>query len=219
MAKHQKRPQVIPETPPTASVDAISTATKNISKDEWLDWALAFAQGELERGMLAEREYWRLALKQFLMAQGPGVSGDPEAMTLASDAQLRQTQQAFQRMIRSIMEGQTYHLGVYTLEVWISVRDERPWLIEQFDVGALPDEVQAQYTFARLLDRVSRDLLDEGYQGPLIRSCPAPQRRRKELCGRWFVGRPNRLYCSPHCQNRATTRASRARRQQSTSAS
>lgn len=47
-----------------------------------------------------------------------------------------------------------------------------------------------------------------GEAGDRVRICTAPKRTARgpaEPCGRLFVGRPNRLYCSTPCGNRATT--------------
>jgi hypothetical protein len=209
---HGEEAQVIQEERYTAHIAEVADATQNVSKRDWLDWALDFAYEDLEHLKPDKREYWRRGLKQFLMAQGPGVAGDPD-VELASDLQMKIIQARFVDMIQHILAGRPVELGTYMLDVRISVHHGRPWLIEHVDLGALPDEGQVPYAFARVLDRVSRDLLDEGYEGPFIKVCPAPKPRRKELCGRWFIGRPNRMYCSPHCQNRATTRASRARHQ------
>jgi hypothetical protein len=210
MARHRKQSHITEEAPLTASIDDVSSATKNATRGEWLDWAMAFAQANLDRLMPGRRHDLRRQLKQFLMAQGPGVSGSPE-VPLPSEAQLRTAQRAFAEMIESILVGKAVHLGYYALEVRVSVRDGIPSLIEFLDIGALPDEGQAQYAFARLLSRVGRDFCDAGYEGPLIKACRAPKPRRKEPCGKWFVGRPNQRFCSPHCQNRAGSRASRAR--------
>ena len=49
--------------------------------------------------------------------------------------------------------------------------------------------------------------------GHLVKRCEAPKSRKKsDTCSIIFLARrPNQVYCSSNCQNRATTRTSRAR--------
>jgi hypothetical protein len=174
-----------------------------------LQWAVQFAQEPLDQLSPGRWYDLRRDLKGFL-SWGPGISG-PD-VELPTDQEIREIQQDFREIIAKVWRGESVWIGRYDTEIYLMPIKGKLHLIEDKQLITLSDPRQARYVFALLLDHVGRDFREAGYDGPIIKACraPKPRVRTGEDCGRWFVGRPNQVYCSPLCQNRASTRSFRA---------
>jgi hypothetical protein len=194
------------------------------AKGPRLAWAVDFAQERLEQlppGRLLDLQHDLLIFLKYgsglwprvgvitLGRQGP--RRETHQFTLPTEDDLHATQTAWVRMITMMLDGGEGTLGDYQVHLDFSGGNGRATVRESLKPASVPDE--ATYALARLLLELDHDLREAGYQGPLIKACPAPKVRgaAEDLCGRWFVGRPNQRYCSSQCQNRAATRATRTR--------
>jgi hypothetical protein len=202
------------------------------AKGSRLAWAVDFAQERLDQlppGRLLDLDLELLIFLKYgsglwprggvirLERQGPGGPvvrrriGETQQFTRPTEDDLRATQTAWVRMITMMLDSGEGTLGDYQVHLDFSGGDGRATVREYLKPASVPHE--ATYALARLLLELDHDLREAGYQGPLIKACPAPKIRgaAEDPCGRWFVGRPNQRYCSSQCQNRAATRATRAR--------
>jgi len=175
-----------------------------------LEWAINFIQEDLQAAGPGRRADLRRELTVFTRAWD--VSRDdewtPEGVRFFSEEELEKTQLHFRAFLNELLDGGHVVLPyrgtlriVYGAGIPGTVLKERPWIIRELN-GGMPDLARLQ--LAELVG-------DEDM--PLVRICGAPKARgHGERCGRLFVGRPNQVYCTALCQNRATTRAVRARR-------
>jgi hypothetical protein len=203
--------------------DAVNAATQiaatpDRNRWKWLEWALAFAQEDL--GSLSTQEWEKRAklLAAFLARYGHGLSssasavGKPLETLLPSVEEIRYAQQEMAQILHSFARDERLDILSYQVRVFIRLYDGIPKLFQdehqRYNL-AVPDE--ARLAFATLLSRVGVDVMKprEGEAPGGLRRCPAPAPRQQEPCGKWFIGRPNREYCSPLCQNRAGTRRAR----------
>ena len=138
--------------------------------------------------------------------------GEPLQVRLPSTEEVRQAQHDMAQILHGFAEGKPLDILNYHVRVTIGLYDGVPKLFldehQRYDL-AVPAE--ARLAFATLLSRVGVDVMEatEGEAAGRLRRCPAPAPRQQEPCGKWFIGRPNRQYCSPVCQNRAGTRRAR----------
>lgn len=204
--------------PWTTPLDTVIKAGENHNQGQWLEWALAFAQEDLSA--LSSQE-WRAratVLAAFLATHGHGLSssaeavGEPSQTRLPSVEEVRQAQQDMARILDSFVKGETFDILDYHVRVFIGLYDGIPKLFrDEHQRYNLSVSVEACLAFATLLSRVGVAAMErtEGEAAGMLRQCPAPAPRQHEPCGVWFIGRPNRQYCSPLCQNRAGTRRAR----------
>jgi hypothetical protein len=190
-----------------------------LGKRRRLIWAVHFAQEPLDQLSPGRLYDLRLELTAFLTWGGgrPGVGFDEYLLVTEDD--LRATQAEFAHIIAGVLQVQTIPIGEFPVKMQLGANKGRVSLSETLNLNMVPVALQARYGLARALGDVDRDLMEAGYGGPIIKACPAPKVRGKgeEKCGRWFIGRPNQVYCSGQCQNRAATRATRARASAETS--
>jgi hypothetical protein len=200
------------------SPDTVIKAGEGRDPRQWLEWTLAFAQEDLSA--LSPQE-WRAratTLAAFLATHGHGLSssaeavGEPLQTCLPSAEEVRQVQHGMAQILHSFVKGETFDILNYHVRVFIGLYDGIPKLFhdehQRYDLSA---SAEACLAFATLLSRVGVKAVEdtEGEAEGLLRQCPAPAPRQHEPCGTWFIGRPNRQYCSPLCQNRAGTRRAR----------
>ena len=182
-----------------------------------VEWAVRYAQEELDRlspGQLLDR---RLELKAFLGYAPPlGISSRDGVVELPTDETMEAVRQAFATDIADVRRGENVDLGRYTMTtslIWAQRSRSpqlQPCLVQIPDLIDQPEVYQARYGLARLIDELYRE-------GRMIKECPAPKPRSgpHERCSRLFVGRPNQMYCSQACRNLANTRGRRAKQPQS----
>jgi hypothetical protein len=187
-----------------APFDDVMDAGARLGRDrrERLAWAVQFAQEELNalpRGRLADL---RMELTG-LLGYGHGLSGRPD-IELFSEEEMHETQNEFADIIARLLQNRYVEIGTYTTKVSVMVDERGPHLLTNMETMDMPRRAQAVFVLGLWL----------GDHADLVKTCPAPKPRRapEEACGTWFVGRPNQVYCSPLCQNRATTRAVRKKR-------
>jgi hypothetical protein len=198
--------------------DAVIATTHGRSGRQWLEWALTFAQEDLSYLSTQEWRARATTLAAFLCVHGHGLSssaeaaGEPLQTRLPSVEEVRDAQHDMAQILRSFAAGKPLDVLKYQVRVTIGLYDGIPKLFrdehQRYDL-AVPAE--ACLAFAQLLSRVAVDIMDknEGEAAGMLRQCPAPAPRQQAPCGTWFIGRPNRQYCSPLCQNRAGTRRAR----------
>jgi hypothetical protein len=188
-----------------------------LGKRQRLAWAVELAQESLEQlspGRLYDR---RLELTAFLAWGGGRLFVGPYYyydVALCTKEEVKDAQEEFIRILTGIVSGEEIAVGEYTLRLTLRRAGNcRVSLREGLDLNEVKVREQAAYGLARVLAEIDHDMSDAGDAGPMVRVCPAPKPRARggEVCGRWFVGRPNQVYCSSQCQNRAATRATRSR--------
>jgi hypothetical protein len=194
-----------------------------------LTWAVDFAQEDIEQLSPGRLYDLQCELRTFLLFGGGSLPTSSGEYPLPTKEDLRATQTAWVQMITMLLEGREQEtLGVYHVRVFFGGRHGRPSVMEVLQHASIPE--QARYALGQLLRESEQDRIEAAHhfpgestigellrplepEGPLIKACPAAKVRgsAQDTCGRWFVGRPNQRYCSPQCQNRAATRATRAR--------
>jgi hypothetical protein len=184
-----------------------------LKKRDRLGWAVSLAQEPLAQCSPGRMYDLRIELAAFLAYGGGWRFGGDGDMPLPTIEELHAAQGEFTPIIGGVVQGESRTLGPYPATMHIRAQNGRATVRELLDLKQVSLPLQAGYALGRLLGELDRDLMAAGYLGPVIKVCPAPQARgtAAEPCGRWFVGRPNQVYCSSQCQNRAATRATRAR--------
>jgi hypothetical protein len=166
-------------------------------------WAVDFAQTDLDAlssGRLHDLaveliafEYW--GGKDMLGQHGLGFAYIP------GKEDLRIVQEEFCSIFHRCFHSKGFSLGQFEMSLFVIPA-----------VGRVVKHVNSRTTqgHQHAIALLTLAMLFDTYL-PLLKECPAPKPRSRkgETCGRWFVGRPNQTYCSPLCQNRATTRSAR----------
>jgi hypothetical protein len=191
--------------------DVLKKAEAVYSARQRLEWAVDYAQENITGLLVDERragrcEDLRKELRMYL-ASVVGLGARDNMVELPSDDEMREIRQALHEMVEAFLAGRRFTIGEYYTRPELIEFPDGPRLIEtgKYD---MPRPSLARYILAGAIAEMAR-------QGLRIKTCHAPKPRRPEgeVCGRWFVGTAKKQYCSPHCQNRAGTRASRRRRQ------
>ena len=197
-----------PETKYASREDVLKRAAAVYPERKRVEWAVAYAQEDLEAMRPGRREDVRQELQMYL-ASVVGLGSYDGMVELPTDEEMREIRQALDEIVQSVLDKRPVHIGQYhaTLELIPMTDEGRPYLLNSGQHAMQKVEL-ARYALATMIAK----LWAEGHR---IKCCPAMKPRAKagELCGRWFVGRPNQRFCSPRCQNRAGTRASRKNRE------
>jgi hypothetical protein len=198
----------------TIDIDSLMCARAQLTDPRTrLSWAVVFAQAWLERPskedlrrLSATRDVHgiRVMLKAFTDWAGGTAAERRKGISLFTDDEMRTTQQRFRRILEEYLEHQTASIGRFYVELRVITINGRPYLIQDNGALDLPPVDRAVFALGLLLHE---------HTDPL-RVCRAPKYRGNEgeTCGRWLVGRPDRIYCSDTCRNRATTRHSRQKK-------
>lgn len=199
------------QLPPENFPDEIRAIMARLNTDrERLEWAVDFAQEDIKgltRGRLADLMLEWLVFGLLGGARHQVTIGDVTLYEVTK-AQLLHAQKAFARILEDLLQRGESGIGRFSVYLIVGVDQGNPYhFAEVSGAGANRDDEEHDL---EALARFSLGLLLVG-QSHLVKSCPAPalRSRKGELCGRWFVGRPNQTYCTSICQNRATTRTSR----------
>jgi hypothetical protein len=179
-----------------------------------MEWAAAFAQEDLETlspGRLTDVWFEMTAFQLWGGHHFEGAGGIELTDLKRPDViPLQRVQQEFRRIFASVIARKDFDIPPFVVRMsyWYAFEPSLTKTVTPLTGEGDPDKRFALAVFALAL------LLDD--YGKLIKTCPAPKLRSRtgEVCGRWFIGRPNQTYCSPLCQNRATTRASRQKQRQ-----
>jgi hypothetical protein len=167
-------------------------------------WAVDFAQVPLAK--LSPEKFYevRVALTAFA-GWAAGTVAERKQVLLFTDEEVRGTQRRFERIVKEYIEHQTADLGKFGhVRLRVITIDGRMTLITNVGAHDLLPVDRAVFALGLLLD---------GHTDcPKVCPAPRPWGDKGEQCNRWFVGRPDQLYCSPICRNRATTRASRQKK-------
>jgi hypothetical protein len=144
----------------------------------------------------------RLELETFVRGGRVESQPHPSNLPLPSEKEGREILHRFYRILEKVVARERVFLDSFTVQgelAWL------PWagrfsLDERFAGGWVPAAVKT----------LSQLIVEHGH---LVRVCRAPGlvAAGKDICGTWFVAdRPRRIYCSPQCTSRATTKAYRA---------
>jgi hypothetical protein len=197
-----------PETKYASREDVLKRAAAIYPERKRVEWAVAYAQEDLEAMRPGRREDLRQELQMYL-ASVVGLGSYDGMVELPTDEEMREIRQTLDEIVQSVLDKRPVHIGQYhaTLELVPMTDEGRPYLLNSGQHAMQKVEL-ARYALATMIAK----LWAEGHR---IKCCPAlkPRAKAGELCGRWFVGRPNQRFCSPRCQNRAGTRASRKNRE------
>jgi hypothetical protein len=182
--------------------------------DSNLKWALKFVQIDFDN--LTSGEYLDLQIDVNALCGGGIILGGVPPSHIWPDERLLELQVEILEAIRTFVREGFVEIDVKPMKMRAAVtevtrtkageyRDIPPekysYLYEIFSSNMSPIE-QGVMKIVRALGRI----------GHLLKECHAPRPRgaKEDLkCGRLFIGRKNRTYCSPACQNRATTHANR----------
>jgi hypothetical protein len=196
-----------PEAKYASCEDVLKRAVAVYPERKRVEWAVAYAQEDLGAMRPGRREDVRQELRMYL-ASVVGLGSRDNMVELPTDEEMEEIRQALHEIVQSVLEKRPVPIGQYhaTLELIPMTDEGRPYLLNSGQHAMQKVEL-ARYALATLIAK----LWAEGHR---IKCCPAlkPRAKAGELCGRWFVGRPNQRFCSPRCQNRAGTRESRESR-------
>jgi hypothetical protein len=188
--------------------DVLKRAAEVYPERKRIEWAVDYAQEDLEAMRPGRREDVRQELKMYL-ASVVGLGSYDDKVELPSDEEMRDIREALHEIVQSVLDEHPVHIGQYhaTLEL-IPMNDAGRPILYNTGQHAMTNVELARYALATMIAQ----LWVEGHR---IKCCPAlkPRAKAGELCGRWFVGRRNQRFCSPRCQNRAGTRVSRKNRE------
>ena len=190
---------------PVTEIDEIEkTKAKLGDKADRLAWALDFAQenlGEASPGWWTDAQ---LTLAALTRAGGRTRGSQSEVLTRE---EIQGVQRRFARYVGEWISKRRVRLGRSTQELWIEL-ETGPGGEEE---AALRFDLKLPKAYSP--DRVAFELaLLLMPNGSMVKVCQAPKAWGKgEKCSRWFLGRPNRRYCSLTCQSRAGARLARGR--------
>ena len=205
---------------------------RGMDEQDWVERILEFAQTDLGSLPMAQQRMLALRLNTFLWLHGYPWSGTAELLgaptlegpmawgptkaPLPSVEELYQGQYVIKKMLESFAHGEQHDIHSYDVKISITLRNGVPMLSQdkhEHSDASFPSRLRL--SFAKALRQIGYEALQvaQGEPPPVLRRCPAPAPRRQEPCGKWFVGRPNRQYCSPLCKNRAGTRRVRQRQE------
>jgi CGNR zinc finger len=167
--------------------------------DEHLQWALDFAQKQLNALGVGDWYNTRLELWAFSY---PGPAGFPFSRPLPVSLNMFSTESDTRNAQAELKEALRKYGSQQNLDVRLQTHYCCTFLPTKqggfrgcwgsYVDGYVP---KAQKRFFDLL----------ALRGDRLKRCPAA------ACGRWFVGRPNKKFCSPQCQNRTNVRRFRAK--------
>lgn len=196
---------------------------------EWLAWILRFAQTPFHQHSPTAIEEARAVFLAFLQSpRGPGLDFSGHPLGLPSDPNVSyemrtglspsvddigEVHRILREAIEHILTKTPCDFGRHTVHDRLTTRMGVPWIGDDYAVTAEPFPIQVRWSFARLINYLSRAWIDRErtHSQPYIRECPAPIPRQQGICGTWFVGRGDQTYCSAACQNRGSTKQSRTR--------
>lgn len=173
--------------------DRLDTDRKRI---EWVVEVAQIPYGSLSTGQTLDRS---IELNAFMQWSG-GLWRDPGDVKLDmtnGKISFWSVQQEFARIIGAIVAGESVSVGSFKVDLKYSNGYLSKTMLNDDSHGAK----LAAFALGLLLDEF----------GSLIKSCPAPKPRSDEPCNKWFVGRPDQVYCSTQCQVRVGSRATRKR--------
>lgn len=191
-----------------AAIDAVVAAARAFRSTQGrpklgrLQWALNFAQGECGDVTLGQLQV------QLTAFAAQAITGE-----LFTESQVQEAHDAFRLILHEWTTRHRVRIELPPAAVAIgysSVRTPRGEVVQRYHRIVFPPG-SSMFTLHQVTEPLMQLLADEDL--PLVKACGAPRRwgSQSETCGRWFAGRANQTYCTPLCQNRATTRASRAR--------
>lgn len=170
------------------------------SSDDQLQWALDFAQGDFQQ--MGAGDWYNIRLELWAFTH-PGPRefpfSRPTPMNLATfptDSDVRNIHTRLGEALRKYGLRQGFDIVIdthYRCDFYPTKRGGTKGSWTSYVAGYIG---QAQKRFFDLLTA----------RGERLRSCPARQ------CGRWFVGRPNRKFCSTECRNKTNVRKFRAKK-------
>ena len=186
----------------TAEIARVKAKLKD--KEARLMWALDFAQQNLGD---ASAGWWTDTQVTLAALTGAGGRSRGTQSEVLTKEEIQEVQRRLARYLEEWISQRRVTLGRLRQDLWIGV-ESGPGGEE---VAALRTEWQLPKPYTP--DRVAFELalLLEPH-GTAVRVCEAPKAWGKagERCGRWFLGRPNRRYCSLTCQSRAGARKVRS---------
>jgi hypothetical protein len=195
----------------TATFQEIMKARLRLNgrRQRWA-WAVQFAQEPLDGLSRGKKDDLRLELTAFADWAGGTFTERGKDIPLFTDEDIHHTQRRFKQIVDSLFDNGSAKLGPYHQDLGIMTKDGIMYLTRQEGAREMGAVERAVYALGLLLNE----------NEDLPKACPAPKARgaEGEQCGRRFVGRPNQVYCTALCQNRATTRAARAKQSSSTGA-
>jgi hypothetical protein len=188
----------------TATFQEIVKARTRLNgrRQRWA-WAVQFTQAPLDALSRGKKDDLRLELSAFADWAGGTFTERGKNIALFTDEDMYHTQRRFTQIVDNLVNKGSAKLGSYHQDLGIMTKDGIMYLTRDEGACEMGQVERAVYALGLLLNE----------NEDLPRACHAPKARggEGEECGRRFVGRPNQVYCSPLCQNRATTRAARAR--------
>jgi len=167
-----------------------------------LEWAVRFASDDWGALPPEARASYRVELAAIL-----GAPAKRRRVRLLTDAEMQETHNRLAAWVGQLVDKGEHgkaSLGRLHAEYRLEWNRERGTYALGFDFEFPRHPAQrAALRLALLM----------GHARHPLKSCGAPKAGGKpgERCGRWFVGRPNRYYCSLTCASRVTTRRARLR--------
>ncbi len=172
-------------------------------KADRLAWALAFAQENLKE---ASPGWWTDAQVTLAALTGAGGRSRGDQSEVLTREEIQEVQHQFTRYVREWVSIRKVTLGRSTLALGIELAtgpggEEEAALRFDFKLPKSYSPDRVAFELALLLVP----------NGSMVKVCEAPKAwgEAGEKCGRWFLGRPNRRYCSLTCQSRAGARIAR----------
>ncbi len=183
---------------------------REMGKRGRLKWAVQFAQEDFDGLTPGRMTDLRLELTAFSEnAAGSLGIAMPDEVELVTDIEIQATKQRFQNAITTILKGGIFETDPYeNVRYLVGVHSDDAPLIAGTSFLYLDLGTHRLSTSERATHELTFCL---GENAHLVKECLAPKPRSKtdEKCGRWYVGRANQNFCSPQCQNRASTQISR----------
>jgi len=187
-----------------ATAEIARVKAKLRTKDAQLAWALDFAQQNLGD---ASAGWWTDTQVTLAALTGAGGHSRGYQSEVLTKEEIQAVQRQFAQYVEEWVSNRRVTLGSQPQELWI----EPATGPGGEDVAALRFELTLPrpYSPNRVAFELALLLVPDG---TAVRVCQAPKAWGKagELCGRWFLGRPNRRYCSLTCQSRAGARKVRS---------
>ncbi len=178
--------------------------TKLGDKADRLAWALAFAQENLGE---ASPGWWTDVQVTLAALTGAGGRNRGDQTEVLTREEIQEVQRRFARYVTEWVSTRRVKLGRSTVDLVIEPAPG-PGGEEEAAIRwnlKLPNP----YSPDRAAFELALLLVPNGF---MVKVCDAPKAwgEAGEKCGRWFLGRPNRRYCSLTCQSRAGARLARA---------
>ncbi len=178
------------EHAPAEEIQGVEARLK--SKEDRVQWAVDFAQTNL-----VSLSPGRLHDLQTELAAIIGTPAKAGQCDLFSAQELQDVQAHFVGYLRELAGKGKGKVGRINANVWVEWQGDTYGLRFDWPLPKPASPERAAFHLAMLL----------GHAKNKVRECQAPKAwgEEGESCSRLFIGRPNQVYCSALCQNRAGT--------------